>query len=151
MRGVRVATIQQLARALQDVADRGRVIRLVAAELDAVIPDVEEGIRQRAVEILPTAGGLGGWVAALTIRSSVRVAARRARATLVGYRRSMSGNADIAAIDRGRVRHPAWGRRGPNDWYIELVTPGFFSKAEESSVWGDAAQRGLNRAWDEVR
>jgi hypothetical protein len=143
-------TVQELARRVRGIADRGRVVRLVAEELDAVIPSVEDGIRHRAVSVLPAAGGLGAWVAALQIRSSVRLFGRRVRATLVGYRRSIGGASDINAIDRGRVRHPSWGRRGPGDWHVQRVPPGFFSKAEEASVWLEAAERGLTRAWDEV-
>lgn len=146
-----MATIQQLARALQTFADRGRLIRIVARELDDVIPHVEKGIRARAVALLPRGGGLGAWVSALTIRSSVRVAARRARARLVGHRTSLGGVADIDAIDRGRVRHPAWGRRGPNDWFIERVPAGFFTGGDERPVWEAAAQRGLDEAWRQAR
>ena len=145
-----MTTIQQLARRLQNVGDRGRVIRLVAAELEDVIPQVEPGIRRRAVVLLPSGGGLGGWVAALSLGWSVGVAGRGARATLVGHRRSLAGAADTAAIDRGRVRHPSWGRRGPNDWHVQLVAPGFFSKAAEAPLWAAAAQRGLDAAWAEV-
>lgn len=145
-----MATVQQLARALSTYADRGQVIRDLAADLDRVIPAVEEGIRARAVEILPGRGGLGKWVAKLRLRSSVRVSARRARVTIVGHRRSLAGTADIGAIDRGRVRHPSWGRRGPNDWHVQLVTAGFMSKSREAEVWGRVAQSALNRSFRRV-
>lgn len=143
-------TVQQLARAARQVADRGRVVRLVADELDAVIPGLEDGIRARALSILPSGGGLNVWVAGLRLRSTVRLFGRRVRATIVGHRRSIGGASDIDAIDRGRVRHPSWGRRSPGDWHVQTVTPGFFSRSEDAPVWAAAAQRGLNRAWAEV-
>lgn len=145
-----MATVQQLARALSGYADRGQIIRDLAADLDAVIPDVEEGIQDRAVEILPAAGGLGRWTAKLRLRSSIRLGARRARVTIIGHRQSIGGPADIAAIDRGRVRHPTFGRRGAADWHVQLVAPGFMSKSEQAPVWAATAQASIDRSFRRV-
>jgi hypothetical protein len=145
-----LATVQQLARALSGYADRGQIIRDLAHDLERVIPAVEEGIRDRAVDVLPGAGGLGKWVAKLRLRSSIRLGARRARVTIVGHRRSLGGTADLGAIDRGRVRHPSWGRRGPNDWHVQLVSPGFMSKSEEAQVWSATAQASVTRSFRRV-
>jgi hypothetical protein len=147
---VRVATVEQLARALSGYADRGQIIRDLAADLERVIPGVEDGIRARAVDTLPGAGGLGKWVAKLRLRSSIRLGSRRARVTIVGHRRAIGGTADLGAIDRGRVRHPSWGRRGSNDWHVQLVTPGFMSKSEEQRVWSATAQASVTRSFRRV-
>lgn len=145
-----MATVQQLARALSNYADRGQIIRDLAADLERVIPAVEDRIRQRARDFLPRTGGLNAWTAALRIRSSVRLGGRRVRVTLIGHRTSLGGTADLNAIDRGRARHPTFGRRGPADWHVQLVKPGFFSKGDERPVWEAAAQRSIDRSFRRV-
>lgn len=80
-----------------------------------------EDVKDSARDTLPKAGGLNEFVA--TGKYSVRnkLAGRNAGVRLVGTK---SGH-DIAAIDRGKVRHPVFGHAV---WATQDVTPGFWEK-----------------------
>lgn len=130
--GIRVVDadrLKALAERLERFgANRELDKRIAKALHEAAIPIVRD-TRAHAQRILPRRGGLAGIVAAqpmpITMASSgrwkgVRITARPGR--------GRGGVNDPAAINRGRVRHPAWGReRRDGQPIIQLVQAGWFS------------------------
>lgn len=55
--------------------------------------------------------------------------------------------ADLAAINRGRLRHPVYGRP---PWVIQSIRPGFVDRVMEG-VLARRAQREFLQAVDEIR
>jgi hypothetical protein len=74
---------------------------------------------------LPQRGGLGYHIAGATASVTGGVSATGVSARLnlrdKGY--------DLKSIDRGRLRHPTFGRRGPNDWKDQTVKADTFTAA----------------------
>jgi hypothetical protein len=125
--------------------DRGDVLlKAVRAELREPVPVVRRRIKGAAIELLPHAGGLGAWVAGTKITAKVTLGGKRVIVLLTGGRNSRRSRSDIRAIDRGRVRHPFWGRRGRGQWGTQSVPEGFFTKtAANAPEWGPAIDRAI--------
>lgn len=124
----------------------------IRRHLQAATRQVTGTIRANAFSILPKRGGLAAWVAAARIRSSVRTSGRTTGVFLVGSRKSRRNKSDLAAINRGRVRHPSWGRRGPGQWHNQSVNPGWFTRpAADASFWRAAVEEAVDEAMDEIR
>lgn len=145
-------TLDELIRDLRTFEDRREVTREVRAELRTPVRTVRKAIRARAMVTLPTRGGLNRWVAQVQVSALVRVSGRSAKVTLQARRDSLNGRTDVAAIDRGRLRAPSWGRRGPGDWHNQRVPAGFFTKpATETDAWHEACVRAVDNAFDTIR
>lgn len=143
--------IHTLVRSLRGFSRNNEVTKAVRAELRAPVPIVRTRIKAAARTKLPRSGGLGGWVAAIKITALVQFSAKVVSVRMRGGRRSTGAQSDIAAIDRGRVRAPSWGRRHRGDWHNQAVPPGFFSKtAEESPEWATAIDRGIAAALEKI-
>jgi hypothetical protein len=132
--------------------DRGGVLlKAVRAELREPVPVVRRRIKAVAVETLPHAGGLGAWVAGTKITAKVTLGGKRVIVVLRGGRNSKGnlrgtggGRTDVRSIDRGRVRHPSWGRRYRGQWFTQSVPEGFFTKTSaDSPEWGPAIDRAI--------
>lgn len=141
--------INTLVRSLRGLD--AEVIKELRAELRKPVPVVRNRIKMTARTTLPRSGGLGDWVAGTKITAAVTLAGRAAGIRLRGGRRSTRAQSDIRAIDRGRVRHPSWGRRGRGQWHTQMVTPGFFTRtAAESPEWDTAIRAAVDRATGSV-
>lgn len=125
--------------------DRGdALLKSVRKELREPVPVVRRRIKGQALAILPHRGGLGAWVAGTRITAKVTLGGKRVTVVLRGGRNSRRGRTDVRAIDRGRVRHPFWGRRGRGQWGTQTVPDGFFTKtAAEAPEWGPAIDRAI--------
>lgn len=151
--------IHVLARSLREFERNDTVIKAVRTELRKPVPIVRGRIKATARIKLPHRGGLGAWVAGTKITAAVELGGKTVRIRLRGGRNSVANlrggtsgtRSDIRAIDRGRVRHPHWGRRARGDWSTQSVPDGFFSRtAEESPEWGEAIDRGIVVALGEL-
>lgn len=116
------------------------VLKEVRRTIRRPIPAAREGIKAAALRTLPVRGGLNRWVASTKVTASIALTARRVQVTLKGGRNSARKRSDVNAIDRGRVRHPAWGRRGPGQWSNQTVVPGFFTTTVEQKHAEDFRQ-----------
>lgn len=142
-----MGSLARLVAELRSFDDRGEVVKQLRREIREPIPAVRAAIKARALRTLPRRGGLNRWAASTRITARVQLSGRRASVTLVGARRSVRGESDVRALDRGRVRHPSWGRRTRGQWHTQLVPPAFFSgPAAEVDRWRDAAVRAVDRA-----
>lgn len=147
-----MGNVHTLVRSLRGFSRNDEVIKAVRAELRKPVAPVRRKIKMAALSTLPHSGGLGAWVAGTKITASVEFKARVVAIRLRGGRNSVADlrggksgtKSDIRAIDRGRVRHPAWGRRWRGQWFTQTVTPGFFTKTAESAPeWSAAIERGV--------
>jgi hypothetical protein len=147
-----MGSIDALVRDLRGFSARGEVIKQLRKRIREPVPTVRRAIKSEAVAILPHSGGLGKWVAATRITATIKINSRTARVTLKGGRNSKRGRSDIRAIDRGRVRAPSWGHRGPGAWHTESVPAGFFTRpAAEAHEWRAAIDAAADEALDTIR
>jgi hypothetical protein len=148
---------QALARLVADLkAFEGReeVVKALRTELREPVPRAREEIRRAAVDLLPAGNGLGAWVARISVTLQTRLAsARSAGITLRGGRNSAHQRSDVDAIDRGRVRAPSWGHRGPGAWHNQTVPAGFFTDtiAGMAEEWRQAAIVAVDQATEVIR
>lgn len=145
-------SFDQLVRELRAFDNRREIVKAMSKGIRAGVPPVRKAIRAAALATLPAAGGLSRWVATTRINLQVKASGRRAGIKLIGGRNSLRGRSDIAAIDRGRVRAPSWGRRTPGSWHTQQVRPGFFTRtAADAHDWRDQVDREVDQALDTLR
>lgn len=134
-----MSDIDDLLRDLRDFEQRRVVLAQLRKRIRQPLPAVRRAVRARAIETLPRRGGLGRWVARARVSADLRTTGRSAGLTLRGSRKSLRDASDLRRIDAGRVRAPAWGRRGPGQWHTQAVRPGWFTEpAGEVDQWLDA-------------
>lgn len=109
---------QRIASALRSAGtkDLRRELRKIVSE---ETKPTRRKIRQSAVDSLPKRGGLNKWAA----RTPSVNTDFRDRSAGVRIRMQKKGH-DIAALNRGRLRHPVFGDR--KDWVTQSISPGFF-------------------------
>jgi hypothetical protein len=147
-----VGTLDQLIVDLRRFEARKDVVKELRKEIRKPVPAVRKAIKKRARATLPKSGGLNRWVASTRITAQVKLSGSAAGVRLRGARKSLKGKSDVNAINRGRVRHPSWGRRGRGQWHVQRVEPGFFTKpSAETDEWRKACVRALNQATEVVR
>ena len=146
-------SIRDFARELKGFEDRKVVLKALRGAIRKPFPSVRAKIRASAKAILPKGGGLNAWVAALRVNLAVKATTGRSAGVIVkGGRNSAGSRSDVRAIDRGRVRAPSWGRRGPAAWHTQQVTPGFFTTPViEATEWHEEIDRAVDTAFDTVR
>jgi hypothetical protein len=145
-------TIKQFVRELRAFADRREVTKQLRADLREPIPDVRRDIKASALATMPKRGGLNRWVASIRVTAQVSVSSTRVRVRVRGGRNSSKTRSDINAIDRGRVRHPAWGRRFARQWSTQSVPEQFFTRpAAEPARWEGVMDKALDRALERLR
>lgn len=143
-------TIAQLCRDLREL-ERRDIQRELRAKLRRPLPAVRAAVRARALATLPKRGGLNRWAAKAKVDFEIVYVGRGAGVRLTVSRSSMRGPSDLRALDRGRVRHPSWGRRRPGQWHIQLVTPKVYSgPLTEVDQWRRAAAAAVGAAVERV-
>lgn len=139
-------TLGTLRRRLHRLG-HGEITRQVRRELDEPLPQVRARVKISARTKLPATGGLAEWAAAAHVTAQVYGGGSTVTAHLRVHRTSLYKPSDLRALDRGRVRHPAWGRRAPSDWSVQLV-PGkvYTEPITEAPEWLAAVERACQRA-----
>lgn len=117
-----MAKLDALAQALRDAGAKDLQKELTAGLRRAVRPMKKE-LQRGALGILPYRGGLAELVVAGTrFRTKVSVGKNpsvRISASLPGH--------DLAAMERGRLRHPTFGHRDGPHWVTQQIRPHWFS------------------------
>lgn len=128
------------------------LVQAMTREIRAEGKPLVVAIKASSVNTLPARGGLGTWVSKAGYRISIRRSGRSAGVSIVGSRRSKGGRSDLKAINRGRVRHPSWGRRGRGQWHNQSVRPGFFDRpvTEHQNKFREAIIRAVETAKQKV-
>jgi hypothetical protein len=147
-----VGSLDDLIRDLRRFEGRREVVKQLRKEIRKPLPAVRKAIRRRALDTLPAGGGLNVWVSKIGITAQIRVSGRSAGVKLRGGRNSSGGRSDIRAIDRGRVRHPSWGRRGRGQWHTQAVAASFFTEpATAAREWRQACVAAVDNATAMIR
>lgn len=117
---------------------RGELTKAITKSLQPL----KAAAKKSAVEKLPRRGGLGKRVAKTTLRHKRKATGRGA-----GIRIEAQPNAvkDPLRIDRGRVRHPTYGRR---PWVLQDVRKSWFTEPMREGA--PAVQRELIQAMDDI-
>ena len=131
--GTLVTRLQRTSSAITRAAQR---------EIDKPLPVIRTRVRASARAKLPRRGGLAEWAAAARLTAQVTSSGSTVTCALRVHRTSMFRPSDLRALDRGRVRHPAWGRRHSSAWSIQIVPPRVYSEPiQDSPEWRRAAVR----------
>jgi hypothetical protein len=156
-----VAKLRAVGRAMREAGDKEQKRELYKAVQRATKP-VKEEIKQSARDTLPHGGGLNKWVAGITIRTKQSYNGRMPGITIQGAmnnkklttthsggkrkrtrrKGTFGAQADLRAINRGRVMHPVFGHGpliGP-----QMVPPGFWDRP----LMGVTAQRAKRQIRD---
>jgi hypothetical protein len=140
--------IDAFVRELRGFRERKVVLKEMRAAIRRPFPIVKQRIKDWALTTLPKRGGLNAWAAATKVTLSVKTSGRSAGVIVKGRR----GTHDINAIDRGRVRHPSWGRRGAGQWHTQTVPAGFFTRpVTEATEWHDEIDKAVDVATAQIR
>ena len=143
---------EQLARELRAFDGRRAVVQAARRGIARALPGVRANVRAKALEILPSTGGLAGWVAAAKIIVKISYASRSAGIRLRGSRKSIADKSDLAGIDAGRVRAPSWGHRTAAAWHSQSVTPGWWSEpVAADSGFRDHVDQVVDEALEVIR
>jgi hypothetical protein len=121
-----VALGKQL-RAASDKDGAKSITNALRREVRDATKETRTAIKKSALENLPSKGGLNRW-AASTPGATTRLYGRN---TSVRISMRKQGH-DLAALNRGRLRHPLFGRR--THWYQQEIAPGFFTKPVEENA-----------------
>lgn len=148
-----MGSIDDLIRDLRQFEGRKEVVKQLRKRLREPVPAVRKEIKARALSTLPRSGGLNVWVSKTRITAQVKVSSRSLTVKLRGGRNSSTGKrSDMRRIDRGRLRHPSWGRRGAGQWHTQTVEDGFFTiPAANAQGWRFACIRAVDEATEVIR
>ncbi|OFW64730.1 MAG: hypothetical protein A2135_10055 [Actinobacteria bacterium RBG_16_67_15] len=108
---------------------------------------ISEAIRDAFRRELP--GQLGSWVAdAMVIRRRLRTIGKGAGVRFLAKRPKVDGEADLSALDRGRGKHPTFGR---SPWVVQAagMRAGIVRRVEESKVTREAVEE-FTQALDRI-
>jgi hypothetical protein len=129
---IRVEGIEGLASLARDLKAAGEkgLTKELRAGLQRSTRPLKEAARAGALEYLPASGGLADEVAASKLTSRASLLGRNPSLKIVaaGRPNAEGRKHDLDAMDRGRLRHPLYGRRHAR-WYTQLVRPGWFSES----------------------
>jgi hypothetical protein len=101
----------------------GPIVDVAGQALDRKVPEIRAASAAGARETLPSRGGFGGVVAGTQLHVRRSRSSRGARMTVTALPGAVK---DPAALNRGRAKHPTYGRR---PWVIQIVPSGWFTKA----------------------
>lgn len=145
-------SIEHYARTVEQMIAEHHVLTAIEKGIRKPIPAARRAVRARALATLPGGGGLNKWVAKARITSKVKVDGDTVNVHFKGGRDAEGHRADLNRLDVGRLRHPAWGRRGEGQWALQSVTPQFFSEPVlEPEQWLAAADAALDDALEVIR
>jgi hypothetical protein len=116
----------------------------VRAEIRKLQPD----IKAEAAKSLPHRGGYAVVMSrSVGARTAVKATATRITATADVSARGKTEERDVAAVNRGRLRHPVFGRRRA-PWKVTTVLPGFVDRPIDRA--GDRIAEVVRDARDSV-
>lgn len=128
-------------RGAEDVAKLSRDLRAIDGPelrrefyrgINRATKPLKDDAKTNAVRVLPRRGGLGAFVAKTSLSTRTR-GGQNPGVRIVAKKTKRGGRAsDVAAIDRGRVRHPVFGNR--TVWVMQSVTSGWFTKPMEAGA-----------------
>lgn len=118
-------------------ADDKRLSRHLSREIRGVVKPLGRRWLDRAADELPQRGGLGD-----KVRRQGRIGVQQSlRGASTSVTVSLKVPMDLRSLNRGRIRHPVFGRGG---WVDQRIRPGIFTDALAAEA--PAARKALVRA-----
>lgn len=146
------ASVDAFVRELRGFSQRAEIVKQLRTDMRTPLPEVRKKVKERALTTLPKRGGLSKWASRVRITAKITVTGRAVKVRVRAARNSLNGESDINALDRGRVRHPSWGRRGRGQWHLQRVTEGFFTvPVTEDDQWRQACLAAVDKALETIR
>lgn len=148
-----MGTLDELIRDLRKFEGRKLVVKELRKRIRKPVPKVRRAVRRRALDTLPSGGGLNVWVSKARITVVAKFVGRGAGIRMKAGRNSGTGKrSDIRAIDRGRVRAPSWGRRTKGSWHAQTIPDGFFTEPVVGATeWREECVAALDEAMEVIR
>ncbi len=119
-----LAKAASVLKAQGDAAGRKELLKGIQQATKPLKADV----KRSAQTSLPRRGGLNQAVAASTFSTRTRTTGKSVGVRLVVKGRRVR---DVAATDRGRLRHPVF---GSDVWVTQSITPGWFTRPLEAGA-----------------
>jgi hypothetical protein len=142
--------LADLAKDLKSVGDKDLRKELLKGLRNAAKPLAKEVAPRVAREGLPKHGGLNEFVASSKFGVRTRTTGQGAGVRIVGKK----GTHDLAAMDRGRLRHPVWKRASERHrsavWVTQLIEPGWWTKGMSDPVVLEPMREELLKVIDDV-
>lgn len=143
-------SFEEFAAELRAFDGRREVVNALRRDLRKPLPKLRADVRANAIATLPSAGGLGAWVAAARFDIRFNDQGRNAGFRLKVGRKSRKGKSELDRLDTsGRLRHPLPGDR--RQWFGQTVPRGFFSDVWDLHEWERIADEAFDRALDKIR
>jgi hypothetical protein len=149
MVGVRVTggdEFARLAARLKATNDRD-VKKAVRSAINRTVTPLRREIKASLPAYLPDQY-------AVVLRRKLTITARQPRNSvqIVARAKGRRKPRRVEAIDKGILRHPTFGRRGPGDWQAQRVRPGFFTESMHAGAPLIRAEilRALNQIADNI-
>lgn len=119
--------------------------RIIGETVDRELGTLPEAVRASALRTLPSSGGLNQRVAG-RVRPQKRASAREVTVFAVGSK----GLKELAALDRGKLRHPVYGNR--EAWVSQSVPRKFWTRPllERADAIKRAVKARMKRLADEI-
>lgn len=134
--------LERLGRQLKDIGDKELRRDMLRGIRRATLP-IRDDIRDSARQNLPRRGGLNDWVADRSkVSTRTSTSGKNVGVRIVADKKG----SDLAAINRGRLRHPVFGNR--KVWVTQMVTAGWFDRGAEKSA--APTQRELVQVFDDI-
>ena len=146
---IRVVGAEKLARLGADLKAAGdkELRKELFKACQRMARPIADAIRKAFRDDLPS--GLGEWaVAAMRITRRVRTMGKGAGVRFIVRRPKGEGEADLSALDRGRAKHPTFGRR---PWVIQTagLRARLVDRVKDDEATKEAVQE-FTRALDEI-
>jgi len=140
---LRVQGAEQLVRVSKALKGAPKELRSELTKgITRAVKPLKKSAKAEARSSLPRSGGLGRRVAKTKLPHRRRATGKAAGVRVLAQPGAV---ADPKRIDRGRVRHPTFGR-GP--WVLQDVKPGWFSRPMKEGA--PAVRKELVQAMDDV-
>jgi hypothetical protein len=134
------------------VEGRKNLAREMGTALSKAADPVKLSIRAEAEAVMPKSGGYSSLFSkSLRFRLERRNGAQQATAQLITYADGAGERRDIGSLERGRLRHPVYGRgrrlksgsHKANPWAVTSIRAGFHKRGTAHAM--DEAQKQLGK------
>lgn len=124
-----------------------RIIKQATPGVRREMRKLQPDVKAEAAKTLPHGGGYALVMSrSVQAKTSVRSTAMRIIATADVSARGKGEDRDVSAVNRGRLRHPLFGRK--RHWFTTTVLPGFVDRPVDRA--GDRIAEVVRDARDDV-
>lgn len=151
---VRVSGAAELKKVAAQIRREGNkdLSRDMSRALSRSVEPVKVSIRQSAAETMPTRGGYSPvFLKSLRFRQKKSGSGNSASLSLITYAEGKQERRDIVSLERGRLRHPVFGRSSKNrrahPWATTNIRAGFHRRGSDNAA--DQAEKEILKVVDD--